>query len=299
ALLLDGAGGDEYLAGTNVTCTGGGCRAGWGGVNGGVFGGGEEGVGFLLDAGSERDVYQAGVGTTCGGSECSAGGTGTNGGSYGSVAALIDLGGSDLYEAGVDATHSCALTSAAITGYACTAGSRGVQGGAASGGVGLLLDTFGNDTYSAGTGSSVTCTGSVTSTALTGEFTVGSLGVNGGTFLGAGLLVDGTGVDAYAAGTGSTLSCPALSVLFSGSTVVGFPDGVGKYGVNGGSGNLLLATNLESDWWPGVGLLWDAGSFGDTYADNEGGTGTDKTVVPKGTLGAQLDCEGALPPSCL
>jgi hypothetical protein len=58
----------------------------------------------------------------------------------------------------------------------------------------------------------------------------------------------------------------------------------GSHGVNGGS-------NSASG---GRGLLLDLGGT-DYYYDSDGGTGTDKTVNPKGTGGAQIDTESPTP----
>jgi hypothetical protein len=79
-------------------------------------------------------------------------------------------------------------------------------------------------------------------------------------------VIDLAGDDTYQYQAGTQVTCPS-------------PDcNVAAESVNG-AGSL------------GVGALVDGGGT-DTYVDQLGGAGTDKTVVPKGTLGAQIDTDG-------
>lgn len=177
--------------------------------------------------------------------------------------ALIDLNGQDRY----------------ISGHHC-----GINGGA-SGGAGFLLDVAGDDIYSAGGG-----------------------GINGGGNGGYGFLLDVAGTDSYSAGTFSTNGGGG----WNGAGLLLDTGGNDSYGADGWGSNggahdrgigLLLdtegtdsytATSVGAnggahDATTGTGLLLDGGGQGDTYSDLEGGTGTDKTVAPKGSVGMQLD----------
>lgn len=181
-----------------------------------------------------------------------------NGGAFAGVGMLVDDGGEDLYAAYAD----------------------GVNGGAFLG-VGLLLDTAGDDTYSAsgwgangggypgGIGQLVDLDGA---DRYTGSYEA----VNGGGMAGTGLLYDGGGADRYEAT---------------------------RLGTNGGAqfGQGLLVDRGEADdayratsgpvngaALGGSGLLYDEGGS-DVYEDEMGGSGEDRTVLPKGPAGAQID----------
>ena len=149
----------------------------------------------------------------------------------------------------------------------------GVNGGANFGGHGFLLDADGDDTYladGAGTNGGVAFGGSGALLDADGHdtYTAGSDGTNGGGLAGAGLLVDLDGNDRYEA------------------TVTA---------VNGHATDGNYDSLVTDQYVPvGVGLLYD-GNGTDTYEDFEGGTGTDKTVVPKGLVGAQLDHDRPTP----
>ncbi|MGH7319498.1 MAG: hypothetical protein ACRELA_07725, partial [Candidatus Rokuibacteriota bacterium] len=192
------------------------------------------------------------------------------------AAALVDLGGgADAYGDPV-AARRCGANGGGVLGVGFlldaggsdtyTAWREGTNGGG-SGGVGFLLDSSGDDTYNAG-----------------------GFGTNGGGDLGTGLLLDASGDDAYNAYSFATNGGGNLGG-------VGFlldADGKDKYqavfgGVNGGAaGNVILGVEIPV----AVGLLLDAGGT-DVYIDFDtpSGTGTDRTVVPKGVLGAQVDSD--------
>lgn len=120
-------------------------------------------------------------------------------------------------------------------------------------------------------------------------------GVNGGGMGGMALLLDTSGHDTYEgtsqgvngggytygnlptdAGFGLGSSGPGVGFLFDLS-------GDDTYIAHGASG-----TNGGTSGPGAFGLLYDRGGL-DTYEDNEGGSGTDVTVMPKGLFGAQID----------
>lgn len=156
---------------------------------------------------------------------------GVNGGAAFGAGFLLDLAGDDLYRAGVDVT---------CRGQACQIGSFGVNGGGAFG-AGFLLDAAGDDTYQAGVRATLESPcGNLT--LVTQQFVampcdIGSRGTNGGGFLGAGALLDLAGNDTYQAGNDA--ACLA--------TTTGMCD-VGADGVNGGAAKFYL---------DGVGSLLD------------------------------------------
>jgi hypothetical protein len=181
---------------------------------------------------------------------------GVNGGAKGGLGVLLDQAGDDVYLAGDDGTNGGGYLGAGLlldAGgsdlYAVTG--WGANGGAYPGGIGLLVDDGeGADRY-------------------TGWYE----GVNGGAYLGgSGLLYDAGGDDAYEATwsnvNGGTLGGHALLLDGGGNDRYTAQHGA----VNGG----------------GAGLLYDAGGT-DTYLDQEGGSGVDRTVVPKAGAGAQVD----------
>jgi hypothetical protein len=180
-------------------------------------------------------------------------------------ALTVDVGGDDTYtnNAGGSSVYSgptgttCFIDEGAGALLDLAGNDRYVAGrncgvnGGGQGASGFLLDVAGNDTYAAGNG-----------------------GINGGGSLGVGFLLDVLGSDTYTAGDSGTNGGGSL-----GSGLLIDLSGNDSYtattrGVNGGTAE-------------GVGLLLD-GSGHDAYSDSDGGTGTDKTVAPKGT-GAQVD----------
>lgn len=147
----------------------------------------------------------------------------------------------------------------------------GVNGGGHLLGAGMLISGGGNNRYEANSaganGGGLAGTGLLLDAAGDDAYTGGGNGLNGGALGGAGLLVDGNGNDTYVAEAG---------------------------GVNGGAAT-------------GHGLLLDLEGT-DTYRDHEqpvrigthavrqiehscNGTGTDRTMVPKCTVGAQVDSD--------
>lgn len=183
-----------------------------------------------------------------------------NGGAFAGVGVLVDDGGNDVYAADAD----------------------GVNGGAFAG-AGLLLDTAGFDTYhAAGWGANgggyPAGIGQLVDLGDADDTYSGSYeAVNGGGALGGtGLLYDAGGDDAY---TATRLATNGGGFLGDG-LLVDRGDGDDAYtatanGVNGGA-------------FGGSGLLYDEGGH-DVYEDEAGGGGEDRTVVPKGPVGAQVD----------
>jgi len=271
AALLDLTGRDSYASGRSC------------GANGGAI----RGAGLLVDL-EGNDVY-------------SAGSEGTNGGSSGGVGLLVDSVGNDDFTAGSSGTNGGANAGAgALIDVAgndfVTGGNAGSNGGGVGGGVGLSLDFGGRDVFSAG-----------------------NAGTNGGANTGIGFLLNFQGRDTYTAGTGGTNGGAAnggSGLLFDAfaaedllEQLAGLEGGrdiysAGDFAANGGgntAGRGALVDTGGRDSYSagsggvnggatlGSGLLADLNGVGDTYADSEGGTGTDNTVVPKGTVGAQLD----------
>lgn len=275
-LLVDLAGEDTYQARYGAV-NGGGAYVGLGALfdrsgndtydilgSASQGGGGFKGAGLLVDlAGDDeyRSLADAGV----------------NGGAwrFQGLGALVDAGGSDgylVYE-GESPWSGRGVNGGAYgsssTGFLLDASGDdryptstpqtrgGANGGAVDGGVGFLIDGSGNDRY-------------------TGT----NRGVNGGALVGGslGMLTDLDGDDAYTATSGATNG----GALWHGHGHLVDASGDDTYEAGGtganGAGQFAYAT----------GLLLD-GSGTDRYEDNQGGTGTDKTVVPKGVMGAQLD----------
>jgi hypothetical protein len=151
-----------------------------------------------------------------------------------------------------------------------TARTQGVNGGGALQASGFLLDAGGNDTYTA-----------------TGETPFGARGANGGAFSqSTGALIDIDGDDEYGArdrgaNGGSVGGYAGLLADLAGDDSYDAT----HTGVNGHARPVLPYAA------PSTGLLFD-GNGTDTYEDREGGTGVDKTVVPKGLVGAQIDHQG-------
>ncbi len=178
--------------------------------------------------------------------------------------ALVDLAGRDRYVSGL----ACGINGGGSNGagflldaagddvYEAAIG--GVNGGGSGRGHGFLLDVAGHDAYRAGNyaangGAGWSGVGALIDTGGNDSYEASSWGTNGGAHeRGHGLLIDTTGTDSYTAHA------------------------------NGANGSADPATF-------GTGLLLDGGGTGDKYVDYDGGTGTDKTVVPKGPVGAQLD----------
>lgn len=296
--LLDGGGNDTYAAG---------------GL--GVNGGGRSGAGgFLVDAGNGNDTYNA------------TGLAATNGGGKGSMGFLLDMGGSDTYTTRGHGTNGGAsdgglgfLLDAGSSDDTYTAEGQGTNGGGDSG-VGFLFDAGGNDTYSAGSvgtngGSTYGSEGFLVDAGGTDSYNASRPAANGGSYGGVGLLLDaGTSDDTYAAGGGSTAGQKAAIGATNGganglgSGVLLDTGGNETYsarfiGTNGGAvvgGSGLLIDGAGNDTYTAafngtnggaksaVALLYDAGGH-DTYEDADGGTGTDRSVVPKGETGGQVD----------
>lgn len=320
AFLLDVGGDDTYLnngGGSNLKCAGGfvslpvaafladldgydhygsdqtqGCN----GVNGGCYANYPQASGMLVDL-RGNDAYYAGPGGTNGGGRgcpgflfdgagddayISGGWAGNGGGSgFWGMGSLMDLAGNDAYILGPPGGFS----------------GRAHNGGGAVLGSGLLLDAEGNDFYSTGCcgangGGAWQGTGALLDLGGNDTYKGDHGGVNGGAIGGSGgFLWDRRGDDRYTALV---------------------------WGVNGGAARawgLQLEPigyppvfELESlVWWvlldlcqwavqaftscmnpDAAGFLLDEGGH-DLYEDRDGGAGWDRTVVPKGVMGAQVD----------
>jgi hypothetical protein len=301
--VLDAKGNDVYPAG-KAPCLGSQFAIASCGANGGAFDGGS---GFLLDADGD-DVYLGSHRGVNGGTDPGAGllvdGSGTdtyvggqngvNGGSAGGYAALIDSKGDDTY-AGLS--------------YGVSGGAFGYYTRPASG---FLVDLEGNDHYEArgaGThGGAQANLGPTTGflfdasgddayahpTLDSGRLD-GWSGTNGGG-VGApasGALIDAAGSDYYKAGhngaNGGASGVATGTLLDAGGDDTYI---AGSYGVNGGAelgGVYACVPNVVCVPIPGAhGLLLDT-QGSDHYADADGGSGQDMTVIPKGLLGAQID----------
>lgn len=184
------------------------------------------------------------------------------GGSADGVGFLFDGGGNDLY----------------------TAGDFGTNGGGNFGGVGFLLDKSGGDTYQAGgdgTNGGAAALGVgllIDGGDAIDTYTAGGLGTNGGGQIGAGGLLDLGGADTYTAGSIGTNGGCNGGVAFLIDAAGNDHYTADSVGVNGGASG-------------GVSMLLDGGGF-DVYLDDDGGAGNDKTAVPKGAAGAQIDVAG-------
>ncbi|MCA1814240.1 MAG: hypothetical protein LC624_09880 [Halobacteriales archaeon] len=189
---------------------------------------------------------------------------GVNGGGWlGGAGLLVDAAGDDVYAAWDNAVNGGAILGTGLLLDAqgddtYLAGGVGTNGGAAERGLGMLLDLAGNDQYLAGPvgtngGGDLLGSGLLLDAGGNDAYVATQIGVNGGGWLGGtGMLLDASGDDRYTAGL---------------------------LAINGGGGTA------------GIGLLLD-GAGHDAYEDLEGGSGADRTVAPKGLVGAQLDLAG-------
>lgn len=243
------------------------------GTNGGAHGSGS--LGFLA---SQGGFYAGGYGTNGGGSSGGQGALIAGGGWTASAGSHGVNGGGDNQGIGL-------LVSLGITSY--VASGAGSNGGGANGGQGALLDlsTWTSATYQGGptgaNGGGSAGRGFLIDLGGDDDYLAGSGGVNGGAHLGgAGTLLDVGGNDSYDAGgqgaNGGANDWDSIGLLidFHGDDEYRATSA----GVNGGAG-------LD----PATALLLDLGMGHDVYADNNGGTGVNKTVVPKGNGGAQVD----------
>ncbi len=243
----------------------------------GVNGGGNNGVGFLFDAGG-NDAYTAPDERLCQffnlGSET--GSCGVNGGGVRGIGFLLDAAGNDAY-----------------------AGSRtGVNGGGYVGGQGYLFDLGGNDLYrgdAAGVngGAHVLATGLLLDLDGDDRYLATSTGVNGGGDGAHGLLIDLRGSDEYHAthsgANGGAASALGPTLAQVGTEPIDVLVGRGAL-IDLRGDDLYLATHSGTNGQGHAGssgILLDAGGA-DFYLDREGGTGYDRTVVPK-KWGAQID----------
>jgi hypothetical protein len=227
----------------------------------------------LVDLGEDPDTYGAPKGLF-----------GVTGGAAGAAAGfLVDGGGDDTYRANSWAVHGGAWGGGP---YECDIPGLGCEDYdlVASG---FLLDAGGDDTYDPHSpgfpdvggilgvnGGGVDGSGTLIDVAGNDVYDAGDAGTNGGgAYPGAGLLADLAGDDSYTAeNEGANGAAHVIS------------DNDFPFPISG------LVEDTVGDPPVSHGLLFD-GAGTDTYEDDEGGTGTDKTVVPKGQgyIGAQLD----------
>lgn len=300
-LLLDAAG-DNELYGGSLAGNGAGANGYFSAIGVGVglmvLGDGDDVVrGFSV--GTNGGALEWGVGPVHGGL-ISAGGDdtidnfsafGTNGGVYTRSAAVahgfvVNGGGSNTYGGGGVGQSGSAHTGEQTvgTGFLLDADGGGVFAGnhqAVNGatrygtGAGLLVSGPGDDTYRTNRGT----------------------GANGGSHRaenGRAFLVDAGGDDAYVTGRDYAVNGGAhggssygLLLDLEGDDRYVVEDG--DESVNGGVSDSGCLVTIIFACVPGsVGVLLDAGGT-DWYEDEAGGTGQDKTVVPKGTVGAQID----------
>lgn len=277
----------------------------------GVNGGGFYGPGILVDEGGD-DVYTAG-------------GRGANGGNYPYGAGLLlDLGGSDRYLAtSVGVNGGAKFGAGALIDlegddeYAATGGG-GVNGaGEYVGGMGFLYDGAGNDRYTARATSGTFTDASNGGGGPQGRgflvdrggddvYDGGSGASNGGGEAGVGFLLDAAGHDRYIAGsfganggafnngTGHLIDLEGNDSYTAGSIGTnggGAQTGIGLLvDVTGDDSYVALAGGANGAGFTGLGLLLDLGGV-DAYDDDDGGSGADVTVVPKGLVGGQIDTE--------
>lgn len=204
---------------------------------------------------------------------------------------VLDLGGDDVYHNNAGGAYSLGEVSE-IPECGFIVGHNTYYGEAA------LFDASGDDLYG-----------------FQDEDKRRNCGANGGGIAGNGLLVDGEGEDTYQAGragvNGGGHAPGSSGFLLDAGTGDDLYNGT-KNGVNGGSfvaavGGLVdqggtdtyLATDLGVNGgvtnvgpggaFAGTGILLDGDGSGDRYVDDMGGTGEDRTVLPKGLIGAQID----------
>lgn len=226
--------------------------------------------------------------------------------------AMLRAGASDLGPAGRDVEFGFGLLDVRAALDRALAGERptdcldpavptndhGSNGGTRFGSFGHLIDGGGNDTYLAGRRS--TNGGADGGTALLYDawgddtYVASSRATNGGSLWGGqAALVDGGGDDSYAAGSLATNGGVWRNDGSGGSGLLYDAGGDDRYtaGSRGANG---AAMTVPNSFFPFVlrAALVDAAGH-DTYVDADGGTGTDCTVVPKGSgslsLGAQID----------
>jgi hypothetical protein len=241
-------------------------------------------IALLIDEGGD-DLYlnNGGGSNLVGGTVCELGAVVPS-----PAAALVDLSGADRYwgqrscgaNGGGAALRAGFLYDAGAGADSYQGGDFGVNGGGDFGGVGYLYDEAGNSSYAAGKN-----------------------GVNGGGSAGYGLLVDGGGDDTYTsvgngANGGAQLGGGGLRDVGSGADRYQSGSVGTNGGANGGCGFLVDeggndtytagSIGVNGGGSAGAGLLLDAGGW-DVYTDSDGGSGSNRTVVPKGAAGAQVD----------
>lgn len=275
----------------------------------GANGGGNGGVGFLLDAGGDDEYIASSRGTNGGGvlglgflldvggkDSYEASSFGTNGGGNLGAGFLLDARGADDYIAGYLGANGGGFEGG--TGFlfdgegddGYIAGGGGANGGGSQQAHGFLVDADGNNTYKAGSsgvngGGARSATGFLFDAGGNTTYVAGDRGANGGAWSnrGVGFLYDAGGDDDYDAGSRGTNgggNDEGIGFLVDGggndTYSAGF-SGFHSRGVNGGG-----ATNL------GVGFLFDA-SGDDKYTGHKGGANGGKWQTGAGFL---LDAQG-------
>lgn len=320
ALLFDGAGNDEYNA-TSYAVNGGGISGSvsvlsdiagndtyLSGRDGGVNGGALASVSMLID-GNGNDTYSGGAWGVNGG----AGGFfGPTGRLLPGIGILIDGAGKNTFEAGAVAVNGGGVLGGMghlVSGTDAdtyTATHFGTNGGGAYFGTGFLLDPGGADEYSAGANGTnggawgylendfapyvFPAAGYLLDLDGSDRYTALHNGTNGGAVVGVGVLVDRRGNDVYNATAGGANGGGAYGHGNDSYAWKRYVDSSIGLLIDSGGNDTLLATTggVNGGGNDATGLLLNGGGT-DRYEDGEGGTGQDKTVVPKGNYGAQLD----------
>jgi len=241
---------------------------------------------LILDAGGHDTYYNNAGGSNLAGASCPDV-------QVGHAAALVDLGsGNDLYGNPV-APRYCGVNGGGYLGAGFlldgggadiyVAAGAGTNGGGTIGGTGFLLDVGGDDQYWGGGGATNggggPGAGFLLDLAGNDAYGASSGGTNGGGRFGVGFLFDGGGNDKYDAGslgTNGGAETAGKGFLMD----IGGDDryGAGNQGANGSGDG-------------GLGFLLDTSGL-DSYFDGDDGSGIDRTVVPKGLVGAQVDAPG-------
>jgi hypothetical protein len=206
---------------------------------------------------------------------------GSNGGGWAGVGFLLDVRGDDTYVAG-----------------------NGAGNGGGFDGVGTLVDLHGDDRYrgeQSVNAASFIGAGSLYDASGDDRYVSEDIVANGAGLLGAAALVDASGSDRYVANESTVNGAGGLG---SGAIVDGAGDDVysGEGRANGGAtlGTGTLVDGAGDDTYQAgpppsnggaelAGAVLVDGEGLDRYREVPDRRGTDKTILPKGSLGAQID----------
>ncbi|HVM35198.1 MAG TPA: hypothetical protein VM784_07640 [Actinomycetota bacterium] len=301
-VLIDAGGNDTYLnnaGGSNLQA-------------GACPGFTPTGAAALIDAGG-NDSYGADATDETTGAAVQPRSCGANGGGYNGAGFLFDAGGNDTYIAGEEGTNGAGSLGAGFLldvrgNDTYTAAGLGTNGGGDLGGAGLLVDGDGNDAYLGGktsvNGGGSRGSGFLVDIGGNDTYSAGDESANGGGFVGSGFLLDaGGGNDVYTAGNDATNGGGNFGTGFlldSGGNDAYSAGGLATNGGSTGGAGLLIDREGNDSYVAGhdatngggfgAGLLFDAAGI-DTYQDPliPGGMAKDCTIIPKGTIGAQMD----------